>query len=150
MDDFFGASLADDLVFFHGKFRPCYQVQLLILWEFISCPYDDVKQEHGKLLKIISFHIDINNGAISLTSSSIANILDEIDAFLATVDCQPHLCEWQKLAGHLNCVLNVLPWGCLALSAIYHKLAGKTLCSSPVPINIVVRESLAWFFSTIP
>ena len=138
MDDFFSVSLADDLVFFHGKFRPRHQVQLLILWEFISCSYDNVKQEHGELLKIIGFHVDINNSAISLTPSSITDILDKIDAFLATADCQPHLREWQNLAGHLNWVLNVLPWGHPALSTIYHKLAGKTLHSSPVPINVTV------------
>ena len=134
MDNFFGMDFANNLIFFHSKFHPYWQVQLLIFWEYICCPFNDAKQDHGKVLKIISFQVDINKGAISLTQLSVNDILEKIDIFLATANHHPCLHEWQKLAGHLNWLLNVLPWGCLALSAIYQKIAGKVQASSPVPL----------------
>jgi hypothetical protein len=67
MDDFFGWDFADQLVFYRGRHRPRRQVQLLILWEAISCPFEDKKQDHGEQLKIIGFWVDINLGTISLT-----------------------------------------------------------------------------------
>jgi hypothetical protein len=64
MDDFFGWDYADNLVWFRGKLRPRRQVQFLLLWESISCPFEDCKQEHGETLKIIGFWVDINAGSL--------------------------------------------------------------------------------------
>ncbi len=58
MDDFFGINFKDNQILYHGKLRPRDQVQLLIFWEFISCPFEDKKQESGSELKIISFWVD--------------------------------------------------------------------------------------------
>ena len=111
MDDFFGWSFADDLVSFHGRLRPRRQVQLLSLWEHISCPFEDKKQDHGDILKIIAFFVDINRGTITLSPDTITDIISKIHLFLNTADRQPRLRDWQRLGGHLNWLLNVLPWG---------------------------------------
>ncbi|KAF8232477.1 hypothetical protein L208DRAFT_1041102, partial [Tricholoma matsutake] len=71
MDDFFGWNLADNLILYRGALHPQHQVQLLILWERISCPFENRKQQHGKLLKIIGFWMDANRGNISLSPQSI-------------------------------------------------------------------------------
>jgi len=89
MDDFFGWSLADDLVYFHSCLRPCRQVQLLSLWDDISCPFEDKKQDHGKVLKIIGFFVDINRGTITLSPDTITDIISKIHSFLDTADRQP-------------------------------------------------------------
>jgi hypothetical protein len=60
MDDFFGWDLADNLIHFGGSHHPRKQVQLLILWDFLQCPYSWEKQEHGHTLKIIRFWVNIN------------------------------------------------------------------------------------------
>ena len=86
MDDFFGWSLANDLVSFHGRPRPCRQVQLLSLWEDISCPFEDKKQDHGDVLKIIGFFVDINRGTITLSPDTITDIISKIHSFLDTAD----------------------------------------------------------------
>ena len=125
MDDFFGWSLADDLVYFHGRLRPCQQVQLLSLWEGISCPFEDKKQDHGEVLKIIGFYVDINRGTITLSPDTITDIIAKVHLFLDTADRQPRLRDWQRLGGHLNWLLNVLPWGQPALSELYRKTSGK-------------------------
>lgn len=84
MDDFFGWDFADNLILFRGQRRPRRQVQLLILWEAIGCPFDDNKQVHGPLLKIIGFYVDMNNVSISLTPSAITDVIASIDKFLSS------------------------------------------------------------------
>jgi hypothetical protein len=60
MDDLFSWDHADNLIWYQGKLCPHCQVQFLLLWESISCPFEDCKQEYGETLKIISFWVDIN------------------------------------------------------------------------------------------
>jgi len=82
MDDFFGWDFTDNLLFFHGQWQPQRQVQLLILWDSILCPYEDKKQVHGETLKIIRFWVDSVYGSISLTPDTVSDILSKIKAFL--------------------------------------------------------------------
>jgi hypothetical protein len=150
MDDFFGWDYAENLVWYRGKLRPRRQVQFLLLWEAISCPFEDRKQEHGEVLKIIGFWVDINAGSISLSPSAISDIIAKIDLFLASPDRSPTLRAWQRLAGHLNWMLNVLPWGRPALTELYRKISGKAWSHRGIPINAAVVTDLTWLRSVIP
>ncbi|KAJ7148799.1 hypothetical protein C8R43DRAFT_888706, partial [Mycena crocata] len=82
---------------------------LLILWEFVGCPSEDKKQEHGITLKIIGFYVDASLGSISLSPESVAHILEKISAFLTYKNRQPPLRMWWRLGGHINWMFNVLP-----------------------------------------
>jgi hypothetical protein len=86
MDDFFRWDFADNLVFYRGQWHPQQQVQLLLLWEFLCCPFNDKKQEHGEKLKIIGFWVDINLGTISIPPASISKIIMKIEAFLQSAN----------------------------------------------------------------
>jgi hypothetical protein len=57
---------------------------------------------------------------------------------------------WQRLAGHLNWMLNVLPWGRPALSEMYHKVSGKSWTHCGIPINVAVIVDLTWLKDVIP
>ncbi|KAF8234065.1 hypothetical protein L208DRAFT_1552682, partial [Tricholoma matsutake] len=149
MDDFFGWDYTDNLVWYRGKHHPCRQVQFLLLWEVISCPFEDRKQEHGEALKIIGFWVDVNAGSISLPSTSISNIVTKIDLFLATPGCSPALRAWQHLGGHLNWMLNMLPWGQPALMEMYHKISGKSWSHCGTPINATMIADLTWLKNVI-
>lgn len=149
MDDFFGWDFADNLVMFHDRLRPKRQVQLLRLWDSIACPFDDKKQEHGSILKIIGFYIDIERGSISLCPESITDIISKLDNFLNSPDRKARLLDWQRLGGHLNWLLNVLPWGRPALSELYKKTSGK-IGNPFIFINATVRSDLTWLTTTIP
>ena len=83
MDDFFRWDFADNLIQYRGIQRPCKQVQLLLFWEAICCPFSDVKQQHGEVLKIIGFWINANFGSISLSLCSIDDLIDKINYFLS-------------------------------------------------------------------
>ncbi|KAF8228800.1 hypothetical protein L208DRAFT_1289779 [Tricholoma matsutake] len=62
----------------------------------------------------------------------------------------PTLHEWQRLAGHLNWLLNVLPWGWPALTELYRKISGKDQSQRRVPINAEVITDLEWLKVVIP
>ncbi|KAF8241000.1 hypothetical protein L208DRAFT_1229583 [Tricholoma matsutake] len=153
MDNFFGWEFADHFIEFRGKKRPPQQAQLLILWEHISCPFEDKKQNHGELLKIIGFWVDANQGSISLPPSSVSDLISKIDSFSSW---NPTLREQHCLAGHLNWLLNVLPWGCVlpwghpALMELYCKMSGKSHPFGGIPINAVVTSDLSWLKAIIP
>ena len=150
MDDFFGWDHADNLVWYRGKLHPRHQVQLLLLWESISCPFEDRKQEHGETLKIIGFWVDINAGSISLSPSAVLDIISKIEAFIATPGHSPTLRTWQRLASHLNWMLNVLPWGRPVLTEMYCKISGKSWSYRGIPINAAVIADLLWLKHVIP
>ena len=150
MDNYFGWDLASNMVFFQGRLHPKRQVQLLLFWESIGCPYDLNKQDHGSSLKIIRFWVEINKGTITLSLDSIASIVAKINSFLSVSSRQQPLCEWQCLTGHLNWVLNVLPWGCPVLSELYRKIGGKSRPSANVFLNATVHSNLSWLAETIP
>jgi hypothetical protein len=150
MDDFFGWDFEGNFVWFHGRYRPQRQVQLLLLWDAISCPYEDKKQEHGSPLKIIGFWVDVNLGTISLSPSSIEDIVSKVQIFVSTPNRQPCLRDWQRLAGHLNWMLNVLPWARPALSELYRKMSGKVHANKGLFLNAQVREDLGWLIDIIP
>jgi hypothetical protein len=84
MDDYFGWDYEDNMIFYHGQWRPGRQVKLLRFWEHISCPFDDEKQKHGRQLKIIGFWVNIEDGSISLSPSSITDIVEKISQFMLT------------------------------------------------------------------
>jgi hypothetical protein len=150
MDDFFGWDFADSLIPFRGALRPQRQVQLLLLWEAISCPFDNEKQLSGPQLKIIGFHLDIDTGTISLNPQSIKSIVSQINHFLNTPGRRVALRHWLQIAGSVNWLLNVLPWGKPSLSEVYRKISGKTHMDSGVFINAEVRDSLTWLKDVIP
>ena len=149
MDDFFGWDYADNFIWYRGRLRPRRQVQLLLLWEAIACPFEDRKQEHGEAIKIIGFWVDINAGSISLSPTSISDVISKIELFLSTPARAPTLRSWQRLAGHINWMLNVLPWGRPALTEMYRKISGKTWSHCTIPINAGVTADLGWLKSII-
>ena len=102
MDDFFSWGSKLDFTFHKGISRPRPQAQLLMLWDKIGCPWKETKQESGIELKIIGFFVDINCGTLTLTDEAILNILAIIQHFLETLGCQPSLCKWLSVGGHLN------------------------------------------------
>ena len=150
MDEFFRWDFADNLIFFHGMLQSHQQVQLLILREFIGCPFEDQKLEHGNCLKIIGFWVDANCGSISLTHDSITNVISCVNDFLNHPDHCLILRDWQRLGGHLNWLLNVLCWGHPALSEMYWKMGGKNFSGRGIFINHEVREELTWLTDVIP
>ncbi|KNZ72642.1 hypothetical protein J132_02235 [Termitomyces sp. J132] len=81
---------------------------------------------------------------------SILDIISKIHSFIDTPSCCPTLWIWQCLAGHINWLLNVLPWGCPALTEMYQKIAGKTTMHAGIHLNHEVITDMEWLIETIP
>jgi hypothetical protein len=150
MDDFFSWALASDLTVYKGISRPHPQTRLLMLWDEISCPWKDKKQEYGEELKVIGFYVDINRGTLTLTDESITNVIAVVRSFLTTPGRRPPLREWLRIAGHLNWIFNVLPLGRPALTEFYRKTAGKNLMNAGISLNADVVRNLEWLIEVIP
>jgi hypothetical protein len=52
--------------------------------------------------------------------------------------------------GHINWILNVLPWGRPAISELYRKISRKSHPSRGISINTEVQSNLTWLASIIP
>lgn len=63
---------------------------------------------------------------------------------------QPPLRQWQRLAGHLNFLFNVMPRGRPALTELYHKMSGKSFGNFGIFINAAIKADLIWLIDTIP
>ena len=46
-------------------------------------------------------------------------------------------------------MLNVLPWGCPALTEMYHQISGKSWSHCTIPINAGVIADLGWLKSIV-
>lgn len=148
MDDFFGWDFEENLELFHGELRPKRQVSLLRFWDLISCPYEDKKQLHGSLLKIIGFWVNVNMGSISIPPSAILEAIEAISTFLA--HRKSSLREWSRLAGHLNWILNVFAIARPALTELYRKMSGKKRPNGLIPLNAEAISDLNWFKEVLP
>ncbi|KAM5539534.1 hypothetical protein V8D89_006806 [Ganoderma adspersum] len=82
--------------------------------------------------------------------NTVDDAIAAIDRFFATPDRKPRLHEWQRLAGHLNWVLNAIPWGRPALTAVYRKTSGKSHPNGSVYLNREVVSDLTWFRDLLP
>lgn len=150
MDDFFGTDEENNVVHYRGQLRPRRQVMLLLLWEHIGCPFDDVKQLNGSPLKIIGFWVDINQGSISIPPPTINDTVTAIVNFISAPSRKHSLREWARLAGWLNWVLNVFPWGRPALTEFYRKMSGKHHFHATIFLNREVIDALTWLKDTLP
>ena len=152
MDDFFGWDFAgpEHLLSFRGQLRPFRQVRLLIFWTYVSCPFDDPKQLDGQILKIIGFWIDVINFTISMPPPVVDAAVQAITQFLASPGRKARLRDWQRLAGHLNWILNAIPWGRPALTELYRKIANKNNPNAWIFLNREVAADLSWFQGILP
>ncbi|KNZ76002.1 hypothetical protein J132_00752 [Termitomyces sp. J132] len=108
MDDFYSWDHGNNLITHKDVLWPQGQAQLLLFWDAIDCPWEEKKQEFGETLKIIRFWVNINQGTITLTDKSTADIVFKIQLFIDTPSHCPSLWSWQCLGGHLNWLFNIL------------------------------------------
>ncbi|TEB19506.1 hypothetical protein FA13DRAFT_1718725 [Coprinellus micaceus] len=120
MGDFYGFDRYGNLVWFHGPLRPEGQAAFLKLWTDIGCRWEEAKPGYGQPFKVIGFWLSMDQ------------------------DRKPQLRLWQRLTGHLNWMLNVVPWGLPAFTWTYRKMSGKMGWYQGVWLNRKCHEYLEW------
>lgn len=81
---------------------------------------------------------------------STDDIVSKIKSFINTPSRRPPLQTWQHLGGHLNWLLNILPWGRPALTELYRKMAGKETMHAGIYLNKEVVTDMNWLIDIIP
>ncbi|THH15423.1 hypothetical protein EW146_g5062 [Bondarzewia mesenterica] len=150
VDDTFGHDTESRLVCYepYDAFYPAKQVQLLELWDFLGIPHEKKKQEFGRSLTIIGFHVNAQVMTIALEDDARVKLIAAIRDFLR--DAPKHrrkLVEWLRLLGYANWGLNVAPLLRPALQSSWDKMRGKAISHAGITINKDVTHDLLWFAS---
>lgn len=148
VDDHFGISVGGDLEMYepYGQLLPADQTKLLLLWDEIKLPHDEEKQICGRILPIVGFTVDINEGTVTMPEEkrdSLAAACAEFGRPRTTKSLR----DCQRMLGWLNWALNAYPKLRPGLSGLYAKIAGITDPHTPLRINTEIADELSWFAS---
>jgi len=134
----------------YSSFYPSKQVRLLQLWDEIALPHEQKKQEYGRSLVIIGFHIDTVTMTVTLPDEKRDETIAAVRTFALDAPRRRRpLIEWQRNTGWMNWALNVAPLLRPALQSSYHKMAGRSIRNAPIFINRRVTLDLLWFADTL-
>ncbi|KAI0039985.1 hypothetical protein FA95DRAFT_1684034, partial [Auriscalpium vulgare] len=122
IDDSYAFDLSTHLAYYepYDDWYPESQVRFLQLWDFIGLPHEKAKQEFGRTLVIIGFHVDPIRMTVSLSSESRAELVAAIHSFLDAPGRKRRLVEWQRMLG-------------------------RSIRNAPIYINADVTRDWMWF-----
>src|SRR5258708_9589888 len=126
---------------------PTSQVDFLKLLDEIGLPHENTKQQHGVILEIIGFEVDLVRMAITLPVDAKSQLVDAICEFVLNPPspCQQPTWAWLCILGYANWGLNVFPLLKPALNSSYDKVAGHTFLNAPIFLNKCTTKDLLWF-----
>ncbi len=149
VNDAFSASFSHDLSLYqpYNCLMPTPQVKFLKLLDEIGLPHESAKQQHGCVLEIIGFEVDLLRMAITLPPDAKSWLVSVICDFVQNPSspCQHPMCIWLHILGYANWALNVFPLLKPALNSCYDKVAGRTFLNAPIFLNKRTTEDLLWF-----
>jgi hypothetical protein len=128
----------------YKRYFPTDQTKLLELWDEIGLPHEERKQIYSPVIPFIGFDVNPNAMTISINDDRKCDLLNKVRDF-AKAGKRRSLKDFQSLAGHVNWSLAVFPLLKPALSAVYAKMAGKSLPMASIRVNNAVRNELLWF-----
>ena len=146
VDDNFSFSISGDIKLYatYDALLPSEQVHLLQSWDEISLPHEKEKQISGTCIPIIRFDVNPNAMTVTMSDAKRTKLIDACKVFTIR-GTQKTLCEFQRLQGWINWVLNVFPHLCPALCESYRKILGKTWPNVPIWVNNAMQRELLWF-----
>ena len=146
VDDTFSWEFADNVLWYEPYHRllPAKQVRLLLLWDELCIPHEDVKQVSGSSLTIIGLDVDPNAMTITMPSQSRLDLLAALRTF-ARPGQRHSLRDFQKLAGWMNWALNAYPLLRPGLSMLYNKMSRKSNAHQLIWVSVSLCRELSWF-----
>src|SRR6266436_5161572 len=84
VNDAFSVSFSHDLSLYqpYDHLMPTSQVDFLKLLDEVSLPHENAKQQHGAILEIIGFEVDLVRMAITLPADAKSQLVDVIREFV--------------------------------------------------------------------
>jgi hypothetical protein len=152
VDDNFSAKAGDQLEYFEPfqAHLPTNQVKLLELWTELGLPFDQNKQQFGRVLTVIGFEVDTINMTISMPLQARSDLCDAILDFVQNDRTEKRsgrrrkLKEFQHMAGWINWALNVYPSLRPALAHLYQKMADNPNPNKRIRVNEALVRDLLW------
>jgi len=146
VDDTFSWEFADNVLWYepYQRLLPTKQVRLLLLWDELRIPHEDVKQVSGSSLTIIGLDVDPNAMTITMPSQPRLDLLAALRTF-AHPGQRHSLRDFQKLAGWMNWALNAYPLLRPGLSMLYNKMSGKSNAHQLIWVSVSLCRELSWF-----
>jgi hypothetical protein len=133
-----------------GRFVNSDQAKLLMMWNFLSWPWEWVKQlESDVSLVMLGILVHAVDFTVTLTPKAIVDFTEFAHTFLAHSQKRPPLFLWWRLLGYLNWICNGLPFIKFALQPFYAKIAGKSQRNAGVKISRDIQRSLLWIIEEI-
>src|SRR5258705_5120046 len=131
----------------YDHLMPTLQVDFLKLLDEIGLPHENAKQQHGAILEIIGFEVNLVRMAITLLADAKSQLVDAIHEFVLNPPspCQQLMQAWLHILGYANWGLNVFPLLKPALNSSYDKVTGCTFLNAPIFLNKHTTEDLLWF-----
>jgi hypothetical protein len=149
VDDAFSASFSPVLSFYapYNRDMPASQAKFLQLLDLIGVPHEDSKQQHGVVLEIIGFEVDISTMTIWMSDDAKANLATAIHNFINNPPNprQQTLRSWLRILGYANWALNVFPLLKPGLNSSYNKVARRKFMNALIYVNKQTRNDLLWF-----
>ncbi|KAF7360389.1 DNA/RNA polymerase [Mycena venus] len=153
MDDFFSVQAASDMAFYkpYNRYYPRNQFRLLLLWDTLGIPHEEVKQLFGQELVVIGFIVDSRRMCVSIPDDACAAFLTELREWMRNSKhgVRRSLRDWQALAGYANWAFNVFPLLKPALCNVYAKIGGKERPDALIWVNDAVCRDLRWLESHV-
>lgn len=154
VDDAFGFDVSGEfLPVFHKPSKetrmvPRSQALVLRVWNRLGIPWNWKKQLFSDFeLDVIGFKINATDLSVSLSDSSKSTFNDVTLDFLSA-DVMP-LVKWQRLLGHANWALNILPFAKFSLRSSYKKTRGKERRHALIWINKEVHSDISWMLNEV-
>jgi hypothetical protein len=146
VDDTFSWEFEDNFLFYpqYQKAFPAKQTRLLQVWDELGIPHEDSKQVFGDRLTIIGLDVDPNTMTITMPEQAHSDLITVIRSFVHPGQCRP-LRKFQCLAGWMNWSLNAYPLLRPGMSALYHKMSGKTEAHQLIWVSVSLCHELNWF-----
>ncbi|KIJ37984.1 hypothetical protein M422DRAFT_259370 [Sphaerobolus stellatus SS14] len=148
IDDNFSWEFADNTMWYepYRCYLPRKQGRLLQLWDYLGIPHKQSKQVFGSAIKIIGYHVDVDNMRVSMDNDDRNLLVSSVLQFCNSKISRRHsVHDFQRLAGWINWDLNVEPHLRPGLASIYDKLSGKENPHQLLYINRTIQRDLQWF-----
>lgn len=127
---------------------PLDQGKLLRVWNHLGIPWSWKKQVFSdSKLDVIGFSVDATNLSVTLSDASKLTFRTVTLDFLSPSD-KP-LVVWQRLLGHANWALNVLPFAKFALRSSFKKIKGKKIRMGRIHHNVEVKRDISWLLEEV-
>lgn len=131
----------------YKKLLPIKQARLLQLWDILGIPHDIKKQEHGHVLTIIGFEVDVRRMRVRIPKAALDKILPKIESLYtskAIETTKTTVKDIRQIAGKVNWTIEVNPLLRPGVDCLYRLVTGRMDPKETCTIDEETQQNLIW------